>query len=378
MKLAYITNSRIPTEKAHGYQVCKMCLEFSRLGVEVLLYFPTRKNDIEDNIFNYYKINNNFKTKKIKSFDFISLERWLFFRGYWLQNIYFLIKLFLNRPARNSLIYTRDVEIAFLFKLLKYKVAYENHRVPKKKRLFKFLARNCDKIIVLTFEIKQLFIKMGVEENKIIISPDGVDLNIFDINANKEQARDILKLPKDKIILGYTGSFTTMGEDKGIADIIKSLRRLDDNIIFMGVGGSSSDQNYYKKIAKERGLQDRVLFFNKVDLKKLAIYQKACDILLMPFPWTEHYAYFMSPLKMFEYMASLRPIIASDLPSVRDVLNDRNCFLCKPGDYHNLALTIQKVINNSAQAKNIAKQAFEDVKKYTWSKRAKNIINFIK
>jgi glycosyltransferase involved in cell wall biosynthesis len=52
--------------------------------------------------------------------------------------------------------------------------------------------------------------------------------------------------------------------------------------------------------------------------------------------------------------------------------------LCKPGDYHNLALTIQKVINNSAQAKNIAKQAFEDVKKYTWSKRAKNIINFIK
>ena len=56
MKILYMANARIPTEKAHGYQICKMCEEFSSAGVEVELWAPTRENSIKKNAFDFYNL----------------------------------------------------------------------------------------------------------------------------------------------------------------------------------------------------------------------------------------------------------------------------------------------------------------------------------
>ena len=68
MKLSYIVNLRIPTEKAHGYQICKMCEEFAGLGIDVELITPTRKNSIEVDLFEYYGLRGRFKEGKIRFF----------------------------------------------------------------------------------------------------------------------------------------------------------------------------------------------------------------------------------------------------------------------------------------------------------------------
>jgi len=85
----------------------------------------------------------------------------------------------------------------------------------------------------------------------------------------------------------------------------------------------------------------------------------------------------MSPLKMFEYMASKRPIIASGLPSIREILNENNAVLVRPGDYKDLADGIEKVIINKELSGRLAEQAFKDAQEYSWEKRAERILDFI-
>ena len=104
---------------------------------------------------------------------------------------------------------------------------------------------------------------------------------------------------------------------------------------------------------------------------------KAADVLLLPnISATKESVNYTSPIKMFEYMAGKRPIIASDLPSIREVLNSRNSLLCAPGNPDDLSAKISLILDNKKLAEELSRQAFEDVKKFTWNERAKNIIKF--
>lgn len=381
MKFLYIANARIPTEKAHGYQICKMCEEFARAGIDIELWVPGRKNSIKDDLYNYYGLERNFTIKKISNFDFLGfspiLEKY-FFR---LQSIFYCLKLFFKKIDKDSIIYTRSPEIVWTFAMRGKKVIFEDHQwTESKERFYKFLIGKAFKIVVVTAGIKDIFVKNGFKKENILVAPDGVDLKKFDINLTKEQARRQLKLPQEKIILGYTGRFKTMEQDKGIKDILKALKiiaRKHENIFFIAVGGGNNDIKYYQKIAVELGVQNNTILLGRVDMDRLAIYQKACDGLLMPFPFTKHYAHYMSPLKMFEYMASKRPIIASGLPSIREILNENNAVLVRPGDYKDLADGIEKVIINKELSGRLAEQAFKDAQEYSWEKRAERILDFI-
>jgi len=141
------------------------------------------------------------------------------------------------------------------------------------------------------------------------------------------------------------------------------------------VGGQKDDVVFYQKMAEELGLENRTLFLEKVNREKVALYQKSCDLLLMPFPRTNHFSYFMSPLKMFEYMASQRPIIVSDLPSVREVLNEQSCLFCESDNPRDLAEKIKTLINNPDLSNKLARNAHEDVQQYTWDRRARAILD---
>ena len=80
---------------------------------------------------------------------------------------------------------------------------------------------------------------------------------------------------------------------------------------------------------------------------------------------------------MFEYMVAQRPIVASDLPSIREVLNRNNAILVQPNSPQSLSQGIETALKNTGFSDKISRKAFEDVQKYTWPKRAQNIIEFI-
>jgi glycosyltransferase involved in cell wall biosynthesis len=101
---------------------------------------------------------------------------------------------------------------------------------------------------------------------------------------------------------------------------------------------------------------------------------READTLVLPNPASALSSAFTSPLKLFEYMASGRPIVASDLPSLREVLaNGRNAVLVEPGSPQALSAGIRTLKEDWALGERIARQALEDVGDYTWDRRAERL-----
>ena len=110
----------------------------------------------------------------------------------------------------------------------------------------------------------------------------------------------------------------------------------------------------------------------------MPLYLKSADILLIPnIGVTDESISYTSPLKMFEYMASSVPIIASDMPSIREVLNENNAFFVEPNNAKALANGIEKLLGDKNFSSRLVQKSLEDVKKYTWDEYAKKILNFI-
>ncbi len=78
MRILYIANIRLPTEKAHGVQIAKMCEAFVLQGVEVELVVPTRRTHITENPFAYYGVKKVFSIKRIFTFDWVAYGRFGF------------------------------------------------------------------------------------------------------------------------------------------------------------------------------------------------------------------------------------------------------------------------------------------------------------
>jgi len=386
MKILYIANVRMPTEKAHGHQIMKMCELFASNGAKVKLVLPNRVNQLGQlDMFDYYQVKNNFVIKKLKIFDPVFLMRAP--AGWYikLQSLFFIVSLFFYllfiKNRQKIIFYTRDEYLLPVLNIFSKNIVWEGHALPANSRRYVKYFNRIRALVVLTGEMKKQLEQAGVRASQIMVSPDAVDLDIFGIEMSMEMARKELSLPADRIILGYTGSFKTKGMDKGINDIIKAVNLLKKNwpkIFFVAVGGNNTDIDYYRSLAVDAGVEKQILFLGKVSQDKLAIYQQAFDVLLMPFPWTEHYAYFMSPLKMFEYLAAKRPIVASDLPTIREILDEKSAVFCRPDDPADLAAKIESVLKNRDLAQAIANGAYDKSRQYTWDSRVKRIIDFIK
>lgn len=288
-----------------------------------------------------------------------------------------------------EVIYSREGRILFFISLYNrffyrrsLKLVYEIHALSHGSLLERIieraLSRWVDALIFVTGHLRDRYVaRYHISPKKTFVAPDGVAVDLFDIVIDKTEARRKLELPLDKTIVGYCGRFKTMGMEKGLEDMLKALPELPPEVVFVAMGGKPRDVDYYVERARVLGVSDSAIFRGHFTQETVALYQKAADILVMPFPWTEHYAYEMSPMKMFEYMASKRPIITTDLPSVREVLNERTALFCKPDDPKDLAEKIKTLISNPGLGERLAEEAYREVARYTWAKRARAVLDFI-
>ncbi len=131
----------------------------------------------------------------------------------------------------------------------------------------------------------------------------------------------------------------------------------------------------------QRGLDNvRVLWF--VPNGELPEYLAACDVLLMPYQRRVTVnggdtAAVMSPMKMFEYMAADRLIISSDLPVLREILDERNAVLCDPEDDLEWVEALKRAENDRNWREELARIAYQDAEKYTWRKRVRLVLKGI-
>ena len=380
MKIIYISNSRIPTEKAHGFQIIKMCEAFSAAGAEIELWLPKRFNRIKENPFSYYGVKETFNIKKIPVIDIISLEKILGPIVSWIGSISFAILTFfyLSKNQAPGIIYSRDQFVSWFLSFLNRKFIYEIHSFPRNFRLHKRLWKKAYCIIAITQGLKNLLVKHGINSEKILVAPDGVDLEFFNsISPSKEDNRIELGLSPDDFLVGYVGRFKTLDMEKGIKTMISTLPLLDKETKMVFVGGEEFEIKEYKNMANRLNVFTQCLFVDHQPYLKVVKYMKAMDALIIPFPNTPHYAFYASPLKLFEYMAAGRPIIASDLPALREILNDKNALFFKPENTDDLARAVKMLKLSQTLEYHLSGQAFSDVKQYTWHNRAKNILKLI-
>jgi glycosyltransferase involved in cell wall biosynthesis len=369
MKLKYITNIRIPTEKAHGIQVMKMCEKFSKL-VEVELIVPNKTNYLNRDPFDYYRIEKIFSIIKVPSIDFGGktsfFPRFLFILDFF---IFAFSVFFSGKVKKEDTVYTRDyLLLPFLFAK---KRVVEIHDIPSERFFFPRIIKKADLIVAITLGIKKELISIGVPDERIVVSPDGVDVESFNFPITKQEARNKLSLPLNKNIVLYSGQLYSW---KGADILAKASKYLDDNFLTVFVGGTLP---WLSKFQEEYNYKN-ILILPMQNRELVPIFLKSADILIIPNTGKQKISsLYTSPLKLFEYMASNRPIIASDIPSLREILNENNAIFFESDNEKSLAEKINLTMNALPDSDKKANQALKDVYKYTWDKRAENIIKAI-
>jgi glycosyltransferase involved in cell wall biosynthesis len=391
--MLYIANARIPTEKAHGWQIMKMCAEFAR-RLEVELVVPWRfqtkfMRGIKD-AHDYYAVEKSFPIKRIFSLNLTPpldsrLSRWTQPVQpilHWQQSICFglITALYaLARPA--EIIYSRDFFSCLFLYLLRplhrKRVFFEAHDFPETRlgrKLRCWPLRHIDGLIVITSQLKELYQSRGIPPDKILVAPDGVDLPLFAENLDKESAREELGIPREKKVICYTGHLYRW---KGAHILAQAVKELDGDYLLYVVGGTPRDVSEFKEFISTRQIPN-VVATGHVPPKMIPKYLAAADVLVLPNTSEEAISrLYTSPLKLFEYMAARRPIVASDLPSIREVLSEENAVLVRPDDPTALAEGIRRAMEDEELGKKLVENAFAKVKLYTWEKRAERIVEFI-
>ncbi len=366
MKIIYIANVRMPTEKAHGLQIMKTCEAFADLGHTVELLVPRRKNLIHDDPFAYYSVRKSFTIRSVFSFD----VSWGDKVSYFLQYISFsLAVMFVGSIRSADIVYGRD-ELALLAAACRTRkpVIWESH-IGAWNYAVRLLVGRLSKIVVISHGLKDFYIQKGIPENRVVVAPDAVDLKDFANPESKESARKRLGLPLDKKIALYIGR---LDEWKGADTLGRAADLLPTDTQVVMIGGEE-DQVHSMCIK-----YPHAVFLGYHPYRELADNQAAADVLILPnSSKTEISARFTSPLKLFTYMAANRPIVASDLPSIREVLDETTAYMVVPDDASALASGITAALTDLSAVRK-AENARKKVEAYTWSGRARGIISLLR
>jgi len=355
----------------------KMCQAMVQEGHEPLLLVP-RINDTlsnnEINLWKHYGITEKFKiywlsqSKKLKGYDYI------------------IRSVLKARSIKVELIYTRNIISAFFSACLGMPVIYEAHNLPMGKTepfyfilLMKF--KELRAFVVKSAALHELYLqkyKAFLEKKITIVAHDAVDLERFENNITAVEARKRLGFDPTCFTVGYSGHLYA---GRGI-ELILELAKLFPEVQFLILGGYPEDVRYYRSCSEISG-QKNVRFLGFVSNADLPLYLFACEVLLMPYQKKVsvggggNTAGFMSPLKMFEYMACERCIISSDLPVLREVLNDSNAILCDPDNNKAWEEALLSAIPNNNLRESLRKKARIDVNQFTWKNRVNKVLSSI-
>lgn len=379
--LYYIGIADLPGEMAHSIQEMRMCEAFANIGEDVTYLhghaFGESDSVTWDNIADFYGLDTEFSIKTFQNFHgktgrFTKIGT-LSMAGPIAGYVY--LKTLLSHLGSDDIIYGRNYyPLYFLTEILRRtprknqpKLIYEYHN-PINAHFTNRFFNNIDGVVCITEKLANYTVEThNIERDRVFVAPDGVDLSPYDGISQSEARRD-LNLPLDENIVMYTGHCY---EGKGVETLVEAADSLDA-LIYV-VGGYKEDIERVKHKTSQPG---NVVFTGFVEPSEIPLYQLASDVLVAPY--TEDSRPWVSPLKLFEYMAAGRPIIASDRKVLQEVLSDgKNALLFEKGDPRALQKTITTVLSSESLQQTLVENIHNSVQKYTWEARARSIIHWI-
>lgn len=243
--------------------------------------------------------------------------------------------------------------------------------------------KNANLVVVVSEPMKIELIAMGVDGNKILVNPNGVNCTMYSPKVDGALIRNRLKL-EDKIVVGFIGTFGLWHGAEVLANAFVSLLKksaIPPSNFHLLMIGDGDRMPMVKEIICANGAEDFCTFTGSVPQKDGPLYLAACDILASPhIPNSDGTPFFGSPTKLFEYMAMGKAIVASDLEQVGEVLeHNKTAWMVKPGDIESLVSGMDKLAGDKHLRERLGSAArVEAIRKFAWANHTQKIINKLK
>src|SRR5205085_9988044 len=216
----------------------------------------------------------------------------------------------------------------------------------------------------------------GVDAARVVVNPNGVDVEAFHPDCGGRELREQLGI-QDRVVVGFTGTFGPWHGAPVLADAATRVKDSRCHFLFIGDG---DERPATESLIAAAGKKDRATFTGRVAHGHVAAYLDACDILVSPHvPPTDGSEFFGSPTKLFEYLAMARPVVASRLGQITDIIIDGdNGLLVEPNDAAALARAIERLAKDEALRRRLGATARQTaVARYTWRHNAARVFEAI-
>lgn len=367
LRIAYLSAARIPSMTAYGIHVMKMAQAFSRQGHAVGVFALAGGAGSTSDVFAFYDAP--------QSFD-LYLRRESPIPKWRVARLGMSIASELKKAGDYDIIYSRNALLLLACVGLGLPAIYESHAPPQTwvaRRLEGLLLRqeNFSHLVVISHALAGLYesVLPGLDRSRIIVAPDAADQPCMELTGMK------LRGNVAALHVGYVGS---LYRGRGV-DMIVQIAQDNLDMEFHILGGTPDE------VAAIRSRHDsaNIHWHGHIRQKDLASYYALFDVAVAPYESAVAVAgnkgntvAWMSPLKVFEYMAHRKAIVASDLPVLREVLeNERNALLVLPEDISCWNHALRQLAGDPAKRAEIAAAGHAQfLRWFTWDTRARSVL----
>jgi glycosyltransferase involved in cell wall biosynthesis len=384
-RLDIIVNVRFPGRRAHGIQLAAMAEALANTGLNVDVVVPRRFPYAHVDPWEHYGVRRNFAVYRMANLDTIDMlpahkQRLPFL----LQSVTFglraLARAAMERDAgilvRDH--YTTEILVGGMRDRDRARIAAEIHNLPLARPRMDRLARSLRKlqaVITISDGLKKDLVREGLDPDRILVARDGVHLSRFETLPDRRTARTHLGIHPETPTVVYAGQ---LYEWKGVDTLIEAIGKLPSTQLLV-VGGDKTTLPRMDGLIS-RFAPGQVILTGPVPHQRVPFYLAAADVISLPNSARELISErYTSPLKLFEAMAVGRPVVASDIPSLREVLEpDETALMVPPDDAEALARGIETLLSDEALGERLAAGALDDVKQYDWSARGERVAHFLR
>ena len=380
MRILYFADIRFPLERANGIQTIETCYAIAGRGHSVqLVVRPDTQTPARDPL-EYYGL-----TPRTG----LTIERAPVSGPAFARRIGYLAFAAgrASGAGRADIVMTRDLTVASLILHLPSRppLVYESHgyapevaaalpalvstaTAPSASKLARLARREAyvwqrtEGYVTITAGLARALSERLGARPRLAVVPDGTRISSVAHHS----------VAGSTVTVGYAGHLYPW---KGVDVLVEALARVPDvRGLIIGGHEKEPDLERVRALAARLGVSDRIEFAGQIAPAAVAARLQEADILTLPNPASAISSHATSPLKLFEYMAAGRAIVASNLPSIGEVLvDDVNAVLVTPGDAEALAAGISRLAADPAERQRLGSAARDGVAEYSWDRRAERL-----
>jgi glycosyltransferase involved in cell wall biosynthesis len=238
-------------------------------------------------------------------------------------------------------------------------------------------------IVVVSQPMRDELLERGIEAEKILVNPNGVDPDVYAPSVDGSVVRSRHNL-SGKTVIGFIGTFGKWHGAEVLAEafglLLKEYPVYRDSVRLLMIGDGMT-MPLVKEALLKYAVGDTCILTGRIPQEDGPAHLAACDILASPHvPNPDGTPFFGSPTKLFEYMAMGKGIVASDLDQIGEILkHDKTALMVKPGDAQSLMLGLKMLIDHKELRKRLGRAARDEVvANYTWKEHTRKIVEKLK